>query len=363
MNQPDNVYLNITIPNPIDNSNPYPQNKVAIYDETLSQAVLTNSSNYYASIIRFSLPIDSVPLFVMPINSSPGQTNPNLTNLMIGIDTGVSPAFIPHDKYIIYKPANDLPAPVLSGGATQFSFSQTTDQYYFCYSIQLFINMINTALAAAFVAAGSPGGGLSPYYIFDSKTQLISVIVTAAFLGSKAKIYMNAALKVYLDSFTFTTVNNINTGSYRFVHDFTALPFGGTSPYQFVEEYVSLDLWLDARKIIVTTNSIPIVLESSPTYTPSSFNPNGLAAYSPIISDYILSFNNIADVSSVITYVPSAQYRLTDLSSNQEINRIQLQFWWLSESGIQYPIYITPGQAITLKLYFGKKAIYKNPML
>lgn len=361
MNQPDNVYLNLTINNPIENDTIYPQNKVAIYDETLSQAVLTNSSNYYASIIRFSLPIDSVPLFVMPINSSLGQTNPNLTNLLIGIDTGVFPAFIPHDQFIIYKPANNLNPPVLMA-STQFSFTQITDQYYFCYSIQLFVNMINTALALSFVAAGSPGGGVSPYYVFDSKTQLMSIIVTAAFLGSGAHIYMNAALKVYLDSFTFNTINNINTGALRFVHDFTALPYGGTSPYQFLEEYVSMDLWLDARKIIVTTNSIPIVLESSPTYTPSSFNPNGLAAYSPIISDYILSFNNIADISSVITYVPSAQYRLTDLSSNQEINRIQLQFWWLSESGIQYPIYITPGQAITLKLYFGKKSIYKNPM-
>lgn len=349
----DNNYVNITIYNPIDNMTDFPEWMEARYDATFPSPVLIDPRKYYASIVRFSLPINCVPLTIFPLDTQTGQTNPNYSNLIIGITLSGTD----YKQHVMYNPTNNLAPPT---PMPNFSFSQASSPYYFIYSINQFLAMINTALAAAFVAAGSPGGGSAPYYIYNPNNQLFSIIVTSAFLGSGATIFLNAALQVYFTSFPFTTQNDPNNGPFKFYHDFTTLPFGGSSPYQFEQEYISVNLWLDARHIFLTTNSIPVSTESSPAITPPSFNQNGLDNALPIISDYVLAFNNISDIAGIITYVPSGQYRLTDLLSSGQLNRIQLQFFWLSENGIQQPLYLSPGSSASIKIGFFKKELYKH---
>lgn len=351
----DNVYLNLVINNPIDNTTRTPIYKIASYNQTLPAPVLNNPRDYYASIIRFSCPVNSIPITVFPLDTSPGQTNANKSNLLIGVRSSGAD----FDSYIMYTPANDLPAPQVISPTTTFTFTQSTEPYYFIYSITQFLAMINSGLAAAFVSAGSPGG-VAPFYIYDPLSQLFSLIVDSSFVSAGAEIYMNAALQIYLSSFPFITQNNINTGPYLFFHDLSVVPYGQTSPFKYSQEYISNKLWLAAANIVMTTSSIPILQEASPAFTPSSFNPNGLATSIPIISDYVLTFNTIADIASIITYIPSAQYRLNDLASSGPLNRFDLQFNWLSKSGIMYPIFIAPGQSASLKIIFPKKELYKN---
>lgn len=352
----DNVYVNVVINNPIDDTTRLPLWKEGCYEATFPTPILVDPRKYYASIVRFSLPINCVPLTIFPLNTAAGQTNANLSNLLIGIQVGGNN----YDQYVVYNSPNNLTPPAVSPPFTSFSFTQASSPYYFLYSIQQLLTMINTALNAAFVAAGSPGGGAAPYYIYDSKSQLFSLIVTSAFLGASAKIYMNGALQTYFISFPFTTQNDPNKGPNLFFHDLSNLPYGQSSPYMFTEEFVSVNMWLDARRILVTTNSIPISTESAPNATPLTFNPAGLDTALPIISDYILSFNNVADISSLITYIPSAQYRLADLLSSGQLNRINLHFYWVSETGIQQPLLISPGTSITVKIGFFKKELYKH---
>ena len=357
MNSPDNQYLNITISNAQDGTSPYPQNKQAIYDETLPISVLDDPSQYYCSILRFSMPLDTIPLFLFPVNVN--QANPDVSNLLIGIKyLGVS-----YPSYVIYTPNNNIPAPVpVAVVPPYFTPTQTSSPYYFIYSVQQFLTMINTGLSVAFVASGSPGGVL-PYYIYTPQTQLISLIVDAAFLVSGATIYMNAFLKTYLDSFPFIeTVPGVygNDNTFIFTHDLSILPFGGTSPYQFQEEYNALDLWFDIRKIVVTTSSIPIVPEASPIAYNIS-NSNGLGAYLPILTDFVVSYNNIQDITSILVYNPTAQYRLIDMNSKAPITRINLAFYWQSEIGTLFPIFLSPAQSITVKIGFLKKSLY-NPL-
>lgn len=357
----DNIYLNLSINNPIVGDTDFPTNKLAIYDESLSVPFLQNPSNYYASILRFSLPIDSIPLLLFPLN--PLQNDPLVSRLVIGVQTNALtnlPPTFPARQYVKYvAQSKNLPAPVPGSAPNYFTVSQMQDQFYFIYSIDSFLSMINTALGLAFVGAGSPGGGVSPYYVYDSSTQLISLIVTSAFIGSGATIFLNAPLRVYVDSFRFISSGFTTTTSSVYYHDLSVLPFGGVSPYRFVEEYNAMDLWLDARKIVCMSNSLPFSPEASPVLTPSA-NTNPSSAYLPILTDFILAFNNINDVSSIITYVPDAQYRLCDLNSASPISRINLQFFWASENGNLFPIYLTPSQGATVKLGFLHKDLYRK---
>lgn len=350
-NENDNVYLNISIPNLSNTNSPYPPNVVAAYDEVLASPVIDNPNQYYITVIRFSIPIDLIPLFSFPVDIS--QNNPNQSLMVIGIENA---ALVQFPEFIMYTPENNIVAPVPGGVAPFFTSNQVTSDYYFIYSVNNFINMINTALAAAVVASGI--GVAAPFYTYDSQTEFISLTVTAAFLATGARIFANSYLKNYLGAFDFTTLNYVNTGPYLYYHLLNA------TTLVYYQNYNSMNLWFDSQKIVIQSNSIPIVAEFSPSFqNPQIFGPNNLNSSSnlqPILTDFALAFNNISDFSSVVTYIPEPQYRLTNMRSSTPLNRIQLSFSWLSKNGTLYPLYVSPNKTVTLKLGFIKKSLFKN---
>lgn len=349
----DNVYLNIVITNNVSTTNPYPKNIQAIYDETLTQPILSDPSEYYASIIRFSMPLDTIPFFSFPVDRN--QNNANVSQLLIGIKILAGNEFT---SFVTYTPQNDVPPPV--SGGLNISYTQSLSPYYFIYSIQPFISMINTALNSAFVAAGSPGG-VAPFYVYDPQSQLISLIVDNAFLVAGARIFLNSYLKNYLDSFVFITDNDVPSGAFKYFHNLNPTPFGQVSPFRYWQEYNSLDLWFDIRKIVVQSSSLPGAEEASPNYDPgASQGTNGRVAYSPIVTDFVISYNNINDVSSVLVMEPSPQYRLIDMNSRIPINRLNFSFYWLSKNGNLYPVFLSPNNSITMKIAFFKRSLYNN---
>lgn len=356
----DNVYVNIAIPNLADCGQTYPANVVAAYDEFLSAPVIDVPDDYYASVVRFSIPIDLIPLFSFPVDIC--QNNPNQSKMVIGIENA---GLVQFPQFVIYSPQNDLTAPVPGLANPFFTSNQVTSDYYFIYSVVRFITMINTALAAAVVASGI--GVAAPYYYYESQTEFISLIVTPAFVATGAKIFMNSYLKNYLGSFDFTTKNYVNTGPYLYYHDLSVIPLGmpivaGT--YQYYQNYNSMNLWFDVQKIIIQSNALPIVAEFSPSFSnPQIYGTNAInssANLQPILTDYALAFNNISDFSSIVTYIPEPQYRLINMRGSTALSRIQLSFSWLSRNGTSYPLYVSPNKTVSVKLGFFKKSLYKN---
>jgi hypothetical protein len=341
-----NSYLNLIVNNPVNGMGSFTKNINVVYDETLTIPPLDDPRDYFGSVIRFSIPIDQIPIFVFPVN--PTQNNPNVSNYVIEVNG--NPA------NVVYTPNNNLPPPTASGGPIFFSMTDQQSQYYFVYSVQQMINMINTALNAAFVAAGSPGG-TAPFYIYTPTTQLISLVVAQAFLSAAATITLNGPLKLYLSSFQYTTLSDPVTGPYSYTHVLTPTPFGQTTPFIYSEEYNAMDLWIDPRKLVITSNSLPIVGEASPV-TIGPLTPNGTATSLPIITDFVLSFDNISDFSSVVTYVPTSQYRLFDMTPAGPIYRVNMNFYWQAENGFLYPLLLSPGNGITVKVGFFRKDLY-----
>lgn len=349
----DNRYLNI----PINNLVGYPvviKDIQATYDVTLTEPLLDNPSDYYASIVRFTIPINTIPIFSFPVDIS--QNNPNVSALLIGIGTTGG---VEYPQNIVYIPRSDLPVPTAGSSAPYFTFNQITSEYYFIYSIQAFINMVNTALAAAVTASGI--GVAAPYYVYTPQSQLFSLIVSQAFLNTNATIFMNELLLNYFDGFFFDDKNTIQNGL-RLYHNLNPIPYGSPvgGPYQYFQEYTSLPLWFDIRKVVITTSSLPVVTEANPGFNPTT---NSSANYIPIITDFAVTFNNISDINTVVTYNPTAQYRLVDMKSNVPLTRIQLTINWLSKSGYLYPLFIAPNQSAELKIGFFRKELYRDVKL
>ena len=89
-------------------------NKPVSFSTTLAQPILDNASNYKMSVIKFSLPGNNIPLFIF---------KPNLYQVSISYDLYF------YTEYVQFLPTNTFPA--------------DDPRYYYCWSYNLFIEMIN----------------------------------------------------------------------------------------------------------------------------------------------------------------------------------------------------------------------------
>ena len=352
----DNVYLNVTF-----NHNPQDGNGAsqAIYNVTKSTPILPKCSDYYCSVIRFDIPLDMVPLFIMPIVN--GQNDPNLSSLIIGM-TDPTNGNLPVPVNVVYVPQSNEPIPPNPNP------QQVVSPYYYVYSINHVIDMINVALASAWGIASQPGGGTQPpYFYYDPSTQLISLVIATAFTGSGSTIFMNNELATFLDGFQLYSHGNNNAygRDFDFVltyYDNNAYaPYAGmvASPdifYRFTQEYNVIPMWCQLRKILILTNNIPVASEFVQVSGPVD---NGQNVMMPIITDFVLSFNTAGESRSIAVYNPSSQYRLIDLVSSNPLQTIDLRVYWADRLGNVYPLTLSLYQQASVKIAFLSKKLYK----
>ncbi len=407
----DNIYLNVVI-NHEGLTTTYPNGPTGTvvevgakdtnseYDVTKTIPILDKCSDYYCSIVRFSIPLDTVPLMIMPIVPNqirmgvPPHTDPNLTPLIIGIRFGgvnysLNLEYVSRANPILFPPPEqDLPLQVIT-------------PYYFVFSYQVLIDMLNTALQQLLINSGiaallpaPPTPPLinpnQPFFFLDPDTNLISLVYPKYFanitspLTTLPVIFINSLLKNYLDSFDFFFFQFDQPQGRDF--DFVlveptpdkiyyppnfVLPANATaapvqSPiifYREEQEYSVLEYWSSLRKIIIATNTIPINTE----YVPSpglGLNGNGGSNVSfPIISDFIPNIDQSAGISrSIAFYLPQAQYRLVDMISDNPLQKIDLKLFWQDIAGNLYPLTVSAFQQSEIKLGFFRKSLYKESL-
>jgi hypothetical protein len=399
----DNIYVNVVVdhPEPTYNTADGPPLQPAYYltgqtpinaeyNVTKTEVILDKASDYYCSVVRFTIPLDTTPLIICPI--VPNQSNPNLTPLIIGIQyNGVR-----YPMNLVYISQSILQAP------TQNQPLQVITPYYYMYTYQSFITMINIALGTAWTNSGllaALPGYMSPYFILDPTTSLISLIAPRHFASSspiaplvaRPTIFMNTALSNYLDAFNLSFQgydrSPIND-DYYFILDTVTYPRpdqayypGGvivppaTDPaaalpaapyyYKYTQEYPVLEYWSSLRKIIITTNAVPVNNELAPTTdnqnTYLNVNQNGVNVSYPILSDFVPSIDGVAGTSrSIAYYIPTGQYRLIDLQSDSALQSIDLRIYWQDRDGNLYPLQISLYQQASIKLAFIRKDLYNN---
>jgi hypothetical protein len=373
----DNVYLNVVFNNNKEIINLGAGTTVvdeipvaAEYNVTKTIPIIDKASDFYASVIRFDIPLDKVPLFIMPI--VPNQANPDLTPMIIGIRyLGVD-----YPIQLNYIADNTITAPVQNNPVRQ-----VITPYYYVYTFENLIRTINTSLQAAMVASGAVPSvaGFYPYFFLDGATQLISLIVDQTFTTSgvnKPEIYMNDYLRNYLETFqlSFVGYNQPNGRDYVFTLDGPGIPspsqfitYYNTTPavplvppayYKFTQEYPVTSYWISLRKIVVTSNTIPIRNEFIPGGNNSS--TSGVASSLPILTDFVPAIEFAGQSRSISYYVPTSQYRLIDLLSDNPLYKVDIKLFWEDKEANLYPIYISRFQQASLKIGFFRKSLYKN---
>lgn len=389
---PQVIYPNTTIAAPSIGSGPVD----AVYDVTKTIPVLDRCSDYYCAVVRFDIPLNSVPLFIMPI--LPNQSNPNKTPMILGINfNGVNYG----SNLLYYAKQSPSTLPV------QNQPVQVITNYYYIYSYQVLIDMMNLALLLAWNISGLEALFLPvppstvvvspPFFYYDEVTKLINLVVPSLFTEVVAPattipiIYLNDALLYFLQSFPFffhgydqpfgrdydfaltnttplagipplfppvpSRVFPSNNQGYAL---FGTTPTDPPSYYLYTQEYSVIQYWSSLRKIIITSTSIPI----NPEIVPVSNNlSSDISVSFPILTDFIPAIEFAGQSRAIAYYNPTSQYRLIDMTSTAPLSKISLKIYWQDLQGNLYPLRISAGQEASVKLGFFRKSLYKASKL
>jgi hypothetical protein len=346
----DNVYYNITISN---NTNTV---QLAKFNETRRDIILCNPNEYYITIARFTVPLNSVPILIMPMET--GST----TNSTLKVTLTHRPTNTDYTETVLYLPDNNL--------------TPINQKFFYVYTYTSFIEMINNALFLAFTAlsgAHAVTATKAPYFLYDPDTQLINLIAQRSSydinsgVNYEIEIWGNGPLLSYCEALRVDFVVNGDPKRGRFLitanpnNENGYAPFGNVpaDPADYIilkQEYKTIEYWNSFRNLLFTTNLLPIRNE----YLPTSTTGEGVNNFFPILTDYEPLLALAGDTRSILNYVSNGQYRLTDILSTDCLRRFDLQLYWIDQDNVFHPLELYPNTTIKVKILFVRKSLYKR---
>jgi hypothetical protein len=374
---PDKVYYDLTIAN-LNNGDVNAVNSPQlIFNEQRQNAIIPNTGDYYMSIVRFQLDTSSLPIFIPVIQIA--QSNPNLTIYSVTIEDNNTGT--PYQVYIewVNQIANvDVVPPPAPNPV------QAESEWYFCYSFEWFVNLVNVALQQALINAGVVGGIASMSWNSSSNTAVLYLDqanfqdITPPATQPKYSLYFNQALFTLFSSFPSQYLGSVGVTSGRNyliqVNDYNGIntislpvtaPAGtGTICTYISQEWDTTGLWTPVSSIVFTSATFPII--------PTRLSPPQ-AFVDGVLYNLSQSGNN-SNVAQVITdlasgdlcykpsllYEPTAQFRLIDMVGNTPLTNINIQVFWKSKLGTFVPFRLATGNSCSMKLLFTKKSSVSN---
>lgn len=327
MNNDDNIYYNIVINNNGESSIP------AIYTEQKVKAIVEHPEQYFLSMVRFSLALQTVPIFTFKDDQY------FITLSYLGVD---------YSFPIVYQSLNTVGFP--SNRAV--------------FSYQHMVDMINTTFETAFNAIPVKPAGIvnPPYMTYSGQTNLFTLHTQTQYaLAGSIEIWFNNILYYFFDNFEtlFNGENNASKKDFKFIIQnkfVNTETFNGQPCYFFDQEYVATFNFAELKTIVFKTSTIPV----RPEFTPN-LNNNGNISFDPIMVDFEVDpEGSSALYRGYLNYVPSAQYRLIDLVGREPLSNISITVSYKDQNQVSFPVLIAPKKSLSMKLAFVKKDLYKN---
>ena len=127
------------------------------------------------------------------------------------------------------------------------------------------------------------------------------------------------------------------------------------------QETTSIALWNPVSSIVFASSLLPVVptqtsvprdVGGQHNYLSSNDNNSNLL---PILSDFSVAVDATNQYRPMVEYNPGAEYRLLDLTSTANLNRIDIIVYWKDRSGGLHPFLLQPGCAASVKLMFRRQ--------
>lgn len=365
----DNRYFNVKM----INTKPGALGVKAIFQSSLTTPIIDNPSEYYVSIIKFSIPGGNIPVFYAETDLKFPNNNIDQTVWTVTIKNPVTNLFV--TKHIMYVNQGPEPPPSFTTLPT-LSLNGTVPRtdYFFIYSYQQVLNMFNTAMANALtdLIALDPTlvGYQPPYFIY--REGIISLIVPSQWLTtSKPDLYFNKP--------TYDLFNGLNGNYFAGADDltfkvrieykdnyyqppFVPIAVPPADYLIFTEEYQVYRNWSPLRSILFVSNSLTTAGESYPNFEniTNVIDPTGNISYESILTDFTPDIVLPGTEREQLVFTQTGPFRLVDLTSHNPVSRIDMFIYWTDIYGHRYPITIPFNSTVEVKLLFSKKELYRS---
>lgn len=354
------------------------------FNDTRTNPVIANTGEYYLSIVRFTLDTYNLPNFICQIQPQQNDPLKSIYSVTLEYDDGAGNITASTQEFIAWIPQNkNLPVPI-PPSATSNGFQQNTNEFYYCYQFQYFLELINGSFLLAMTSLiANTGGALSP--LFTAKQPVLTWDVTSskAILQAeeqyfnqsqpaRVKIYMNSPLFALFNSFpslyfgqtgvTLGRNHQILVADYQGINTIL-LPTNPIPPAvqtvytQMFQEFSTIDTWSPCASIVFTSNTMPII--SNQLSTPLIFNNGQVttgqgnnANFAQIITDFA---TNQQVFKPNVLYTPTAEYRRIDMTGNMPLTNIDINVYWRDKLGQLNPFLLASGSTATIKMLFEKK--------
>lgn len=217
----DMIYYNILIKNNITgfdaNGNPNFINSAipVVFNESRSQPYLSCASEYYMSVVRFSIDTPALPVFI----PQPYQkwTDPSLLIYQVSIVNTFPPPDAGTTVFVASENVVWIPEDSIAPVPTTTPIDYTNYPYYYCYSYQYFINLVNKALSDAYTAAiaGRPGSTYIAPPFLKFEDGIISMVANETqFFNNYDGTVNNNGLAIFFNTSLYNLFSSLTTIKY-----------------------------------------------------------------------------------------------------------------------------------------------------
>lgn len=327
----EHVYFDASKFNNTDNIAP------CIFQENLPYQIVKNPSLYNVTVARFSLPMDSLPLFRF-------QDNTYYVTCISGGKSGT-----------VNKEAVVFPR-------TKAASDPTRD---YIYNVYEFLTYLNTAIQNCITANGGLAGE-NAFVDYNDVAGVMTLYATAGFINQNNSLCFNDELAVKFTTFDWVYFKggyyiganpdgvystwrfNIRARSTNVVD--SIIPYGAvtgtTGPYVTNNgDGYDIGGMLDFSRLVCATN-LPVQNEA----TVNSQN-SGKMDFVPSITDFVISSTTPNSLVGDATY-QAQLYRLIPLVGGVPIQSISLQWYLRGRAGQLEPLYLFPYANASIKLLF-----------
>jgi len=383
---PDLVYFNLSVVNGKTLDEGVNTNPVAKFTETRDQAIINDASKYYMSIVRATLNGTDkwTPLFIPRIVLN--QPNRNLTIYTIRLQANIS--FVKSGTQYPYQLFDSGEVPIIwtpqittaNISTSELSTQDFGNEYYWCFSYDHIIGLVNTAFQSAYntinslasaywgtlAGAGSYPGLLTtpPKMVYSPDTKRFSIYYNnqgfgwktgdslavvptspATGQGEQWTLFSNSN---FYGLFSYFPTNYL--GGDIATNNSLGLP-GACWEYLVFNKQPFLNLYRPGNVSSITISNTPQfwIMEQSMVSTSTLLSPvenitfttalipvinekvsaplqlgqgnvvqpaSGLANFSPIITDISVPLVNGDGYNEYTAYIPTAEYRLSDMTNS-----------------------------------------------
>ena len=355
------------------------------YEEIRNSPYLRNPQDYYLSVVRFSMSTSTLPILVPEVLNE-------ATNTLVYSVTMSNPtllAGVPVQTFVVFEPQSNVTKAPFSAGQNS--------QYWYIYQVSNWINMVNTALATCYNTLRGGAGLYPPYLTWDADKNIATfhaaadefaeTLVTG---GTGTSVFFNSALFQLFNSFPAYVANLVNNSSpaaisavagrhFRFqffnylnstevaAETFTQpriLPCGAPLAAKLylpiVQQYSSVPSMNPVKSIVFLTSLLPVnpenVSQPEAFGTGRGFQNNGNNAnIATVLTDFEVDLVTGQEYRPSILYTPTAEYRLVDLISNQDLAAIQISIAWRNTFGQIIPMLLGSNGNAQIKMMFRRK--------